>query len=568
MLTELRIKNFTIIDDLSIGFGPGLNILTGETGAGKSIIVDALGIILGEKASQDLIKSGKKEASIEACFDTITHPQLEELSIESNEGIIIRRTIAAQGKGRAYINDTPVSLQTLATVAGGLVDIHGQHEQQGLLRKESHLSFVDAYGGFQDLLLSVQERYREALETRNNVSAIKEKARERGQRIEFLSFQVNEIDTARLKQGEKEALEEERRILLNLSRLKESSETAYMLLYEAEGSSLEKLAAAAAKVREMAQIDHSAGELLNALESAIPLLEDAAIVLRSFKDRYDIDPRKLEDMEDRLELIKKLQKKYGDSVEEILHYRDTALEELNTLENIEERTGALEAELAVIEKELLAAAEDLSDKRKAAALIMESLVVSELRELGFQKALFKVDSRNRDKVTATGLDDLEFLFSANPGEPVRSLIKVASGGELSRIMLALKCIEIAAGHRLTGKIKSGGPSSGMRTLIFDEVDAGIGGVTAQHVGDRLKAIAGSYQVLCITHLPQIAALADRHLMVQKAMAADHTDVAVIPLTNGKRQEELARMLSGRVTEVSLKHAKELLGSGQKQADKT
>ncbi|MFZ6007672.1 MAG: DNA repair protein RecN [Nitrospirota bacterium] len=553
MLRELRIKNFTIIDDLSINFEPGLNVLTGETGAGKSIIVDAIGLILGDRASPDMIKTGSREASIEAYFDNKDHPLLKELDINSDDGILIRRNISSQGKGRAYINDTSVSLQTLAGIGEGLIDIHGQHEHQGLLKKDNHLLFLDSFAGLTEDAASLQALYNEVISLRNKVNELKERIRERNQRIEFLRFQINEIESANLKNGEREAIEEEMKILLNLSRLKESSETAYSLIYDSEGSCLEQMSNAASKIRDMLNFDPDAKELLDIVESTIPQIEDAALLLRRFKDKYDIDPQRLTELDERLDLIKRIEKKYGKGVDEILKYRDKAEEEMKGLEYADEQQEALEAELNAKDNELKAMAGGLSQKRGATAKKMEKMVVSELHELGFQKADFKVDIKKKDAVTASGIDDVEFLFSANPGEPAKSLIKVASGGELSRIILALKCIEIkeAIGNRLKAK--------GERTLIFDEVDAGIGGITAQHVGKRLKAISNNYQVLCITHLPQIAAMADNHLKVEKVMGKDAVKVSIEPLTGNKRQDEIARMLSGKITDVSLKHAKELLG---------
>ncbi|MEW5745456.1 MAG: DNA repair protein RecN [Nitrospirota bacterium] len=576
MLKELRITNFTIIDALTVDFGTGLTILTGETGAGKSIIVDAIGLLLGSKASQDLIKTGKKEAQIEASFTLAVpgrHPLLEELSIDHEDGIVLRRSIAAQGKGRAYINDTTVSLQTLAAVGSSLIDIHGQHEHQGLLKKESHCSFLDAYGELGDEVSAFSALYRDAMQIKATMTDMKARIRERGQRIEFLRFQIGEIDAAGLKEGERAAIEEERSILLNLSRLKESSEAAYAGLYEAEGSALEKLAAVVERVREMSQIDAAAGELLAALESALPLVEDAALQLRRFKDRYDIDPGRLSELDERLELIKRLERKYGEGVEAIVAYRGSAASELRTLEHIDEQLEGLEQELAAKESALAAQAETLSKKRRAAAKRMESLVMQELRELGFRKAAFAVEVKTRETVTATGGDEVEFLFSANPGEPPRPLIKVASGGELSRIMLALKCIEIRndAGTRGNGDTerpprrraaaaaRHAEAESSPVTLIFDEVDAGIGGATAQHVGRRLKDLASDYQVFCITHLPQIAALADSHLRVEKLIKGEKTVVVASPVAGRERQNEIARMLSGSITEGSLKHAGELLG---------
>ncbi len=551
MLKELGIKNFTIIDTLSISFERGLNILSGETGAGKSIIVDALGLLLGDRASQDMIKAGRNEAYIEAFFDDTGNQLLQDLSIENDAGIILRRTLAAQGKGRTYINDTPVSMQTLSSVCRDLIDIHGQHEHQGLMKKDSHLQFIDTYGNLSGAV--VQSLYDEISGLRNTITAMKERMRERARRIEFLRFQINEIDAARLKEGEKAIIEEERSILLNLSKLKESSETAYLLLYDAEGSSLEKLVSVSAKVRDISRIDRDAGDILKDLESAVPLIEDAAIALRNLKEKYDVDPQKLGELDERLEVIKQLEKKYGETEKSILDFREKASEELKNLESMEEKLEGLESSLPAKQAALSTAAENLSGKRHDVARKLEPLIAGELKELGFQKAVFAIAIRKRETITATGMDDVEFLFSANPGEAPKPLVKVASGGELSRIMLALKCSEI----QNNAPSKEDGPH--VRTLIFDEVDAGIGGVTAQHVGKRLKDIAGCNQVICITHLPQIAALADHHLKVEKTLDESKTVVNVTALSGEERRAEIARMLSGRITEGSIKHAGELLG---------
>ncbi|MDA8215730.1 MAG: DNA repair protein RecN, partial [Nitrospiraceae bacterium] len=521
--------------------------------------------ILGDKASPDMIKTGSKEASIEAYFDNKNHPLVEDLDIDSDDGIIIRRNISAQGKGRAYINDTSVSLHTLAVIGEGLIDIHGQHEHQGLLKKDNHLFFLDSFGDLTKESIALQSLHNEVANIRSKVNELKERIRERSQRIEFLRFQINEIDSANLKHGEKEAIEEEMKILLNLSKLKESSETAYSLLYDSEGACLEQMSNAASRIRDMVNFDPGAKELLDIVESAISQIEDAVLFLRKFKDKYDIDPQKLSELDERLDLVKRLEKKYGEGIDGILKYKEKAEEELKGLMVADEQQETLEAELNAKENELKAMAEGLSQKRQANSKKMEKMIIDELHELGFQKAAFKVDIKKRDVVTASGIDDIEFLFSANPGEPAKPLVKVASGGELSRIMLALKCIEIQKSEARyppnppLGKGGQGGVNSELCTLIFDEVDAGIGGVTAQHVGKRLKAISNNYQVLCITHLPQIAAMADNHLKVEKVMGKDAVKVNIEPLTDNKRQDEIARMLSGKITDVSLKHARELLG---------
>jgi DNA repair protein RecN (Recombination protein N) len=564
MLHELRIKDFTIIDDLSIVFQPGLNVLTGETGAGKSIIVDALGVLLGDKASQDFIRAGSSEARIEASFGPSNIAPLSIIGVDGSDGIILRR-ITGKGKGRAYINDTPVSLASISAVGRELVDIHGQHEHQGLLRKESHLSLLDTFGGLTEEAASLQSLFHEVANLTGSVSRIREKARERALQIDFLRFQINEIDAASLNDGEKQSIEEDRAILLNASKLKEFAEGAYSLLYDSEDSGLEKISKAAAYVKDMARIDRNAEESLSLLESALPLVEDASASLRKLRDAYEDDPGRLTELDDRLELIKKLEKKYGEGIEGILRHRDGALAELQGLEQAEEQGDEYERALAVMTDRLRTRAEELSKKRKAVSDRMEKLVIHELKELGFQKADFKVEIRNKSDIGPAGADEIEFLFSANPGEPTKPLVKVASGGELSRIMLALKCLEIGnrdiAGRRVAGdKVEGNGRHRAAgRTLIFDEVDAGIGGVTAQHVGNRLHDLAENYQVLCITHLPQIAALADCHLKVEKTLSQKDVRVSVEMLDGENRREELARMLGGKVTNRSLKHAEEMLG---------
>ncbi|MBN2654227.1 MAG: DNA repair protein RecN [Nitrospirae bacterium] len=550
MLKELRIKNFTIIDEVSLEFGQGFNVLTGETGAGKSIIVDAVAILLGEKATQDLIKTGEKEASIEAVFDHAALPLLKELSIPDQDEIIFRRTLSLQGKGRAYINDVSVNIQTMADAISALVNIHGQHEHQDLLNKEYHLEFLDRYAGLADAAAKYRELFTEVSATRAKAAALKEKANERTQRIDFLKFQTQEISAANLRLGEKEELESERSILQNATRLKESAEAVYSMLYESDNSIITQLSSVITKMREASQVDAEMTDALTSLTSSEPLLQDAALFMRGIRSKYDSDPARLDAVEERLEQIKKIEKKYGSNIEAALAYHDKAVQELEQLERIDEEIDAVDSELAAKEETLLKEARSLSDKRKASCQKMQNAVVDELRKVGFQKAVFEL----RFKEIApgvNGIDDVEFIFSANPGEAARPLIKVASGGELSRIMLALKCIEFAAAEKTDLK-------SINKTLIFDEVDSGIGGVTAQQVGARLKNIAAGYQALCITHLPQIAAMAGRHIKIDKSVKTDSVKVTAESISGKERQAEIARMLSGNVTDSSLKHAAELL----------
>jgi len=546
MLRELRIKNLAIIDDLKVRFEEGLNVLTGETGAGKSIIVDSLSLALGSRAQSDLIRSGEKEAVVQAYFEVKEGKELPDLGIDISDGLIIRRSLFATGKSRAYINDTMVSLQRLSEAGKLLVDIHGQHEHQSLLSVDKHRLLLDSYGKLQGDSGKVESLYREVQELKREGVDLRQKMNERAHKLDLLRFQIHEIDATALKAGEKEELIEEKIILSNLNRLNELTETAYSVLYGSEGSCVEKLSYIISKVKEMSSIDHSVSDTVNMLESALPFIEDAAIFLRGYKDKHDLEPERLVEIEDRLDLIKKLEKKYGDGIKDIVRYRDEAEKELKGIELVDERLESIETELTTKEEMLLSSAFSLSEKRKKIAKAIEERVKNELKELAFDHAEFVIDIK-QEAVSSHGLDKVEFLFSANPGEPPRPLIKIASGGELSRVMLALKSILA--------------DFDSIPVLIFDEVDAGIGGKTAESVGKKLKVLSNKHQVLCTTHLPQIASQGDFHLKTEKGQKDERVYVEVKELSGRERLNEIARMLSGKITEVSLKHAKELLESG-------
>jgi DNA repair protein RecN (Recombination protein N) len=543
MLRELRIKNLAIIDDLKVRFEDGLNVLTGETGAGKSILVDSLSLALGSRAQSDLIRSGEKEAVVQAYFEVRGIHDFPDLDIDISDSLILRRSISATGKSRAYINDTMVSLQSLSDVSKTLVDIHGQHEHQSLLSVDKHRLFLDSYGKLQDETGKVESLYREVQTLKREEVELKQKVKERAHRLDLLRFQIKEIDTASLKVGEKENLIEEKTILSNLSRLNELTETVYSMIYGSEGSCMERLSAIVAKIKEMSSIDHSVSNVLSMLESALPLIEDAAISLRGYKNKYDFEPERLDEIEERIELIKRLEKKYGEGVETVLKYREDAKKELKGLEITDERLDSIEAELKIKEGMLLSAARSLSEKRRKIAKKLQELVKIELKELAFTNAEFMIDIKE-EAISPHGFDKVEFLFSANPGEPPKPLAKIASGGELSRVMLSLKSILA--------------DFDSIPVMIFDEVDAGIGGKTAERVGKKLKTISSKHQVLCTTHLPQIASMGDFHLRIEKGQRDERVYVEVKELNGRGRLDEIARMLSGRITEVSLKHAKELL----------
>ena len=554
MLKELRIKNLAIIGDLSVNFSGGLNVLTGETGAGKSIIVDALGLALGDRAQSDLIRSGEKEASVQACFELDKNISLPDIGIDIAEDLLLRRTLSITGKSRAFINDTMVTLQTLSEIGKLLVDIHSQHEHQSLLKAEKQRAMLDSYGRLQKELETVAALFREVQTLKITLDELETKGKERAHRLDLLRYQRHEIDTAALKAGEKETLEEERKILSNLSKLHELIETSYSLLYAADNSCTEQLSVALSHLREMYAIDPEVEETLKMVESTLPLVEDATIALRGYREKYDVNPDKLEGIEDRLELIKKLEKKYGEGVEGILHYRQKAEEELNALESSDERLASIRTALQSKEEALLQAAQLLSDKRKKTAHKIEALIVANLKDLAFGNPAFKIDiHQEKDHegkyiINVHGMDRIEFLFSANPGEPSKPLSRIISGGELSRVMLALKSI--------LAEVDS------LPVLIFDEVDAGIGGRTAESVGKKLRAISGKHQLLCITHLPQIASLGDFHLKIEKKDTNKRVTVEVREIDGKERLDEIARMLSGTSTETSLKHAEELLGRGK------
>ena len=548
MIRELRIKDFAIIKDLEVCFSGGLTVLTGETGAGKSIIVDALGIALGGRASSGLIRSGCESATVQVYFETEDSPRLlEDLGIGSDSGgMVLRRVIStSSGRNRAFLNDTMIGVQTLSELGGDLVDIHGQHEHQSLLSPQSQLKMLDEAAGLAAERKLVTSLFGQVARAREKLSGISSGSEEKNRRRELLSFQAEEIGSASLIQGEDLKLEEEKNILLHLVRLRELMESSYALIYGADGSAIEGLSNAKKSLEEAASIDPGAGQPLEFISQALPFLEEAAMFLRSKKDSYEPDPDRLTHVEDRLEVIKKLKKKYGGTIEEAIRRMERAQSELAGLLEEGENAGKIEKELKEAETKLACAAEALSSKRKQFALEAEKAITRNMKELALEKARFMIEF-SRCETVPGGADRIEFLFNANPGEELRPLHKVASGGELSRLMLA---------------IKSALRSKGVPVLVFDEVDAGIGGKTAWNVAKKLKELAASHQVLCITHEPQIAGAADIHFVIEKEAVPDGTKVIITEVKGGARQEEVARMLGGKLTDASLRHAKELIERG-------
>lgn len=560
MLRELRIKNLALIEDASANFNKGLNVLTGETGAGKSVIVEALCLALGERASNELIRSGEKEAVVEAFFDIppkfLSYSSLkllQDIGIDIDEGIILKRIISAPGKSRAYINDSMINIQTLAKISRDIIDVYGQYEHQSLIHPDNQLELLDAYGGLFSERQEFAVIYEKQARLKQQIAELITKEKDRAQRLDILRFQINEIKAADLKIGEEEGLAEEIKILSSAGRLAELSNQAYDFLSSSEAACITNLSKVLGSLKEISGIDARAGDAVKSVEDALPLLEETAYFLRDYKEELDFNPERLEEMQERLELIKGLKRKYGSSVAEILDYKEKAEGELDEIQQSDERLETLKAELEKLKNVLTEKAKLLSEKRNASARKIEQKVVSELAELSMPGTKFSIsvtqeegdDTIDGFRAGLKGIDRVEYFISPNVGEELKPLSKIASGGELSRIMLALKGI-LAKGDSIP-------------VLIFDEIDAGIGGKTAETVGRKLKSLSSGHQVICITHLPQIASCADTHLKVEKKTKNKRTIIEIKKMEKDDRIMEIARMLSGGKSEVSIKHARELLG---------
>jgi DNA repair protein RecN (Recombination protein N) len=548
MLTDLSIRNVAIIEELHLGFSSGLTVLTGETGAGKSIIIDAVSLLLGGRASAEIIRTGAEEAVVEAVLslaaDAPARGLLEAAGIKADDELIIRRIVSRGGKNRVFLNSSMATLALLGEVSGALLNIYGQHEAQTLLKPDNHLELLDGFGGQGPLLSRYRELYAEQREIAARLRSLQQGERDAERLRDLLAHQVREIAEARLSPGEEEELAAQRQILANADRLFAATRGAYELLHEGEPSAVSLASLALARVREAAAIDGSLAELAAALEEARIQLEEGARSLFQHGERVESDPERLQAVLDRLDLIAGLKKKYGPTVADILQRHGELRQELEKLERGAADAGELTARLAVLEAAMAEAGSDLSTARRQAASRLKVALECELHQLAMPHAIVEVAFTPLPEPGPGGLERGEFLFSPNPGEEPRPLARIASGGELSRLMLALKQIH---------------PESDVPTLVFDEVDSGIGGATAAVVGEKLKRVAGCQQVLCITHMPQVAAHADTHLRVAKEVAGGRTVATVTELDFEERVQELARMLGGRtVTATTIEHARELI----------
>lgn len=565
MLRELTIRNVAVIDALTVPFVPGLNLLTGETGAGKSILIDAIQLVLGARSSEDLLRSGADEAMVDAAFDLPDDPdarallEAEGISVEPGEGLILRRHLFRDGRSKAYVGGRLTTAATLRALGERLVDIHGQHPGQPLLDPRRHREFVDAYAAILDDVADFRDRYGRWQELRRERDTIAAAEADRARRTELLEIQRREIEGAHLEPGEEAALSAERGILANHERLFSAVEQAYVELEESDGAVLTRLGSVTTRLRDAAAIDTRLRAVLEAMETAIVHLGEAARGLRDYRGRIEFDPRRLDAIEVRLHEIGKLKRKYGGDVEELLAKLDAVRRDLEAVEQSGARLREVERALHATGDELVRLAARLSTARVVAAESLQAAVLAELRELGMAKAAFEVrvtaGPATESALGPHGVDAVEFLISPNPGESPKPLHRIASGGELSRVMLAIRTI-LAAADRT--------PS-----VIFDEVDAGVGGSMGEVVGRKLLAASRRHQVLCVTHLPQIACFGDHHLVVQKRNVDDRTETTVRVLNAEERPRELARMLGGpsRST-TALDHANELLEAASRLKRRT
>ena len=565
MLQSLYLENIALIEKLGIELFPGFNVLTGETGAGKSIIIDAVNFVLGERTSRDLIRNGAARAKVEAVFSLnegdAAFAALDALGIEcdGNE-LILSRELSAAGRNACRVNGTLVPVASLKSVSDTLVDIHGQHEHQALLDAENHISYLDAYCHAESLPIiekidAIVSRRNELMLKRNSGFASE---REREREMDMLRYQIEEIASANLEAGEEERLNAEKTVLLNAERIRTALETAHIALSGAEeGSALSAIDTARRSMRDIAALNKDYEALSDKIEELYYAAEDISFTLRDTSENVESDMQRLEEIEQRLKLISDLKRKYGRTVEDVIDFGKDAGTKLNELENAEALAAELDAKLDKLKAEYNVAADELSKVRRAAGDRLKRDVLNELKDLGMAKAMFDValSDASGGEPRKGGRETAEFMLSANPGEPLKPLEKVASGGELSRIMLCFKSI-FADNDRVP-------------TLIFDEIDTGISGRTAAVVGEKMLGIAKKHQVICVTHLAQIAALAEAHLMVRKYDDGKNTFVETRQLNEEEKVQRIAQMMDGESDSPSaLTHARELIARADKIKEKT
>ncbi len=577
MLLELRVENYAVIDNVAVEFASGLNLLTGETGAGKSILIDALALLLGDMASSDAVRHGTEKATVSAVFEA--GPPALEAVLEANgidreeDQIILRREIAAGGKGRVFINNQPATVTVLKQLAPHLAVIHAQNAAVLAFDAASRLALLDSFAGCD--ASNVAKAFESWTEVRHRIADLERDEHDRLRLLDLWNYQRKEIADARVQPEEDTKLEAEKRVLANSERVRNAAMAAYDALYDSSASAAASIRAAERQIEELLRFDEQFRDAVPELESARITIEDIGARLRDYAEDIEASPERLAEVEDRLAALDRLKRKYGPKLEDVIALGDELERKLNEMENKDEVLRQLRLELAAEAARYLEAARTLSRQRYEAAHKLEKLVEGEINELAM-KARFKVEVSGTDEEgnwTARGFDQVQYLISANPGEPLGPVDEIASGGELSRVMLALKTSVEAGqskrgGRNGTSREAAGAPpslpSSGdrvgsQRTLVFDEIDSGIGGRAAEAVGKKLKQLSRTKQVLCITHLPQIASFADQHYLIEKKEAGGRTKTSVRPLGAEERTREIARMISGaKLTDTSLKHAEQML----------
>ncbi|WP_449536894.1 DNA repair protein RecN [Ferdinandcohnia sp. Marseille-Q9671] len=555
MLAELSVKNFAIIESLSISLEKGLTVLTGETGAGKSIIIDAIHLLVGGRGSAEFVRYGEDRAEIEGLFliEDDNHPsytKAKEFGIDISEGmIVLRRDISKTGKSVCRINGKLVTISILREFGRTLIDIHGQHEHQDLMNQDQHLHMLDQYGGstIKQALLEYGEVYRKYKSVKQRLTNFNENEQEMAHRLDLIQFQLKEIGKANLQPQEDLELIEEKRKISNYERIYKSLQNSYNALY-GDQKGLDWVGLAMNHSEDVVDIDKDLKDIHETISNSFYLLEEISYRIRDHLDQLEYDPARLDFIEGRLNEITQLKRKYGQTVEEILEYAAKIEDEIDTIQNREQHIGNLKEELESVLEDVKLEAENVSKIRKKLAKELINKIGKELKELYMEKAKFDISflpGGTHQKFTPTGQDDIEFYISTNPGEPLKPLAKIASGGEISRIMLAIK--SIFSKHQ------------GVTSIIFDEVDTGVSGRVAQAIAEKIYGISVGSQVLCISHLPQVAAMADTHLFIAKKTVQGRTTSSVTPLDEQEKIKEMCRMISGvEITDLTKEHAKELL----------
>lgn len=556
MLRFLRIRRLAVIDAVEVEFDPGLNILTGETGAGKSILVEAVGLLLGGRASGDLVRTGEENATIEAIFES------------GGDEFLVRREITAQGRSRAFVNGELTTAGALKDLSSRLIELHGQHEHQTLLDPSTHLGTLDLFAGHAASLTDLTAHFARYKDVEARLAAARRALQDRGAREDLLRYQLDELERAALLPGEDDELATTRQVLASAERMTHLCEDAFGALYDRDDSALALLGGVWKKVGELASIDAAFQPYLDSRATIKSHLDDLALFLRRYVDTIDASPERLQEVETRLALLEKLKKKYGPTLADAISRRDTLRRELDDIEHGDAKVPALEQDLVLTRSAFAALARQVSATRHQHAGLLARAIEGELGELAMAGTRVDVrltTSANEAQWTASGLDQAEFFLSPNPGEELRPLARIVSGGELSRVMLALKTLLATSRHGYTAE-GDRRPSPAAPGLIFDEVDAGIGGRVADVVGRKLRTLGSAFQVLCITHQPQIAAYADSHFQIAKAVTDGRTSTTVIRLAEGQRAGELARMLGGDTVSAGLQRtAEEMLESRRAKA---